>query len=118
MRLTRDAWQVTARPGIVEKFIGPGNAPLNDIDLDLWQYMLAEALGCLSEEKGYRGRSKQTVTLRNDPPTGGRTRMMEVSPHLTVWTPIKSSGVAEENLNAGLDRLMPIYQWISQTIEG
>ena len=117
MRLTRDAWQVTARPSIVEKFIGPGNSPLSGIDLDIWQSMLTEALECLSEERGYRGRSKQSVTLRNEPKTGDRTRMMDVSPHLTVWTPIKSSGVLEENLNAGLDRLMPIHQWVSQAIE-
>jgi hypothetical protein len=117
MRLTRDAWQVTARPSIVEKFIGPGNTPLGDIDSSLWQSMLTEALGCLSEERGYRGRSKQSVTLRKKPRTGDRTRIMDVSPHLTVWTPIESSGVVEENLNAGLDRLMPIYQWMSQAIE-
>lgn len=117
MRLTRDAWQVTARPGIVEKFIGPGNAPLGDIDADLWQSMLTEALGCLSEEREYRGRAKQLVTLRNKPPTGDRTRTMEVSPHFTIWALIESSGDMESYLRAGIDRLKPIYEWVSRAIE-
>jgi hypothetical protein len=117
IRLTRDAWQVTARPSIVEKFIGPGNTPLSDIDPDLWQSMLIEALECLSEEKDYRGRAKQLVTFQNKPRTGDRTRIMEVSPHLTIWTLMQSSGDIERNLQAGIDRLKRIYDWVSRIIE-
>ena len=117
MRLTRDAWQVTSRPSIVEKFIGSGDAPLGDIDTNHWRSMLAEALACLSEEREYRGRAKQLVTFRNEPRTGERARIMEVSPHLTIWTIIESSGVVEDKLKDGLDRLKPIYQWVSRAIE-
>ena len=117
MRLTRDAWQVTARPGIVEEFIGPGNAPLGDINSALWQSMLTEALGCLSEDREYRGRAKQVVTLRNQPIGRDRTRTMEVSPHLTIWTPVESSDDMETQLKVEIDRLTPIYQWVSRAIE-
>jgi hypothetical protein len=113
LRLTRDAWQVTARPSILEEIIGFGNIPLQDIDADLWESMLAEALNCLSEEKGYRGRNTQEVTLANQPRKGDKTRTMEVSPHLTIWTPIEASGDMERNLKTGKDRLTPIYNWVS-----
>lgn len=113
LRFTRDAWQVTYRPSIVEKFIGPGNISIKDIDSGLWQSILAEALDCLSEEKRYRGRTTQAVTLANQPKQGDKTRTMEVSPHLTIWTPIEASGDIESNLMVGIDRLTPMYNWVS-----
>ncbi len=114
MRLTRDAWQRAARLSIVEKFIGPGNAPLGDIDSSHWQSMLSEALGCLSKEREYRGRAKQLVTLRKQSNRGDRTRTMQVSPHLTIWTSVESSGDMEAQLGMGIDRLTPIYDWVSR----
>ena len=112
LRLVRDAWQVTARPSIIERFIGLGNIALRDIDSDLWESMLAEALACLSEERGYRGRATQDVTLKNQPKRGDRKRKMQVSPHLTLWTPVTSSGDMRTLLEVGIGRLMPIYDWV------
>ena len=114
MRHTRDAWQVTARPSIVEKYIGPSNVSLSDIDAELWQSMLTEALGCLSKGRGYRGRSKQLVTITSQSNTGERKRMMTVSPHLTIWTPIESSDDIERRLKVAIDRLKPLYNWVSR----
>ena len=87
LRFTRDAWQAASRPSIVEKFIGPGDISIKNIDSELWQSMLAEAIECLSEEKGYRGRASQLVTLANQSSQHDKTRRMGVSPHLTIWTP-------------------------------
>ena len=114
--MTRDAWQVTARPSIIEKFIGPENGPLTEIHSALWQSMIQEALSCLSVERDYRGRAQQLVTLRNRPKTGNNPRIMEVSPHLTFWTSIASSDNTESHLRWGIDRLMPIYEWIVRTV--
>jgi hypothetical protein len=114
LRLVRDAWQVTARPRIVEEIIGIGNIPLSEIDHDLWESMLTEALTCLSEERAYRGRARQDVTLRNQPNRGDRSRQMEVSPHLTIWTPIESSGDMKSHLGIGIDRLTSIHEWVSR----
>ena len=115
LRLVRDAWQVTARPSIIERFIGIGNIALQDIDSDLWESMLTEALACLSEERGYRGRAIQDVTLKNQPKRGDRKREMQVSPHLTIWTPIASSGDMRTQFEVGIDRLTLIYDWVSRT---
>ena len=112
LRLTRDAWQVAARPNIVERFIGPDNLPLADIDPDLWETMLTEALECLSEEREYRGRAKQVVTLASPSMAGDRTRTKEVSPHLTIWTPIEASEDVEHSLRAASNRLQPLYEWL------
>lgn len=117
LRLVRDAWQVTARPSILEQFIGFGNIPLRDIDPDHWESMLTEALACLSEKRAYRGRTKQVVTLKNQPNRGDRSRTMEVSPHLTIWTPVESSGDIGAHLRVGIDRLTPIYNWVSRVSE-
>ena len=114
LRFTRDAWQAASRPSIVEKFIGPGDISIKNIDSELWQSMLAEAIECLSEEKGYRGRASQLVTLANQSSQRDKTRRMGVSPHLTIWTPVESSGDMETHLGVGIDRLTPIYDWVSR----
>jgi hypothetical protein len=114
LRLTRDAWQAACRPNIVEKFIGPGDISTKNIDAELWQSMLAEAKECLSEEKGYRGRASQSVTFANKPSQGDKSRRMGVSPHLTIWTPVESSGDMETHLKVGIDRLTPIHDWVSR----
>jgi hypothetical protein len=117
MRLTRDAWQVTARPSIVEKHIGRENIRLTGIDLNTWQSMLTEALECLDEDRDYRGRAKQLVTLRNEPKAGPRARIMEVSPHLTFWTSIERQGDMERRIAAGIERLTPIYEWVAKAVQ-
>ena len=113
LRFTRDAWQAASRPSIAEKFIGPGDVSIKDIDSVLWESMLAEALDCLSEEKSYRGRATQVVTLASQPKHGDQSRIMEVSPHLTVWTPIEALDDMGSSLKMGKNRLTPIYDWVS-----
>jgi hypothetical protein len=117
MTLTRDAWQVTSRPSIVEESICPEHCPLNTIDPLLWRSMLNEALACLSEERDYLGRAQQLVTLRNRPKTGNQRRVMEVSPHLTIWTRIEPLGDKKAQIRSGIDRLTPIYEWVTRRIE-
>ena len=73
----RDAWQVVARPPIVEKMIGGSPRLLHTLDPQDWEAMLREAYACLNPDRGHRGRGKQVVTT-----TTGVTRTMEVSPHL------------------------------------
>jgi len=113
VRFTRDAWQVTSRPSIVEKYLHGREIPISEFDPSLWHTMLGEALDCLSEAKDYRGRNEHVVTLANQPKKGPRTRSMEVSPHLTIWTPINLSGDVMAELVAGLKRLQPVHEWIS-----
>jgi len=114
LNLRRDAWQATARPDILEGVIGVGNISLQDIDPNLWKSMLDEALACLSEEKDYRSRATQNITLKGQPSRGGRRRKMGVSPHLTIWTSVALSGDVETQLKIGIDRLTPIYDWVSK----
>jgi len=113
LRLVRDAWQVGIRLNILEEVIGLGDVPIRDIDSDLWKSMLGEALACLSEKRAYRGRTEQLVTLRKQSNRGELSRTMQVSPHLTIWTPVESSGDTEAQLGMGIDRLTPIYDWVS-----
>ena len=113
LRLVRDAWQAGIRLSILEEFIGFGDVPIRDIDSDLWKSMLGEALACLSEKRAYRGRTEQLVTLRKQSNRGELSRTMQVSPHLTIWTPVESSGDTEAQLGMGIDRLTPIYDWVS-----
>ena len=47
------------------------------MDDDLWQTLLREALTCLDESRGYRGRGRQAVTLAS-PSAASRTRTMAV----------------------------------------
>jgi len=117
VRFMRDAWQVTSRPSIVEQLIGGREIPISEIDPPLWYSMLGEALDCLNEAKEYRGRNEQVVTLANQPKKGPRSRSMEVSPHLTIWTPINLSGDVMAELVAGLKRLQPVHDWISKVTQ-
>lgn len=73
----RDAWQVVARPPILEKLIGGSPRLLHTLDDATWRAMLIEAYACLDEARGHRARARQTVTM-----TTGANRTLEVSPHL------------------------------------
>ena len=114
VRFTRDAWQVTSRPRISEKYIGGRVYPISEIDSRRWHSLLGEALDCLNEAKGYRGRATQEITLAHQPKNGSRIRSMEVSPHLTIWTPLDLSGDVMADLKAGVKRLEPVHEWISR----
>jgi hypothetical protein len=75
----RDAWQVVARPPILEKTIGGSPRLLHTLAPDAWEAMLREAYNCLDGERGHRGRARQAVTM-----TTGAIRELEVSPHLQL----------------------------------
>lgn len=114
LNLTRDAWQVTSRPMIIEENIGGKDTPISKISAEIWVEMLEEALDCLNAESGHRGRSQQTVTLRKPPKNGPRERVMPVSPHLTIWTPVSSSDAEEAEIETVRNRLLPIYKWVKR----
>lgn len=114
IRMTRDAWQVTSRPLIVEEYIGGKEYSLAEVNEEQWQSILNEAVGCLDESRGYRGRSSQEVTLAKPQKNGEQKRVLPVSPHLNVWTAISLEGDITENVNAGMTLLAPVYEWISR----
>jgi hypothetical protein len=78
----RDAWQVVARPPILEKLIGGSPRLLHTLTAEAWTAMLREAYNCLDAERGRRGRARQAVTL-----TSGAIREFDVSPHLQLRQP-------------------------------
>lgn len=105
----RDAWQGASRPDIVEKYLGGKEFCLSEIDTKLWQFILEEALTCLDENKKYKGRKKkQLVTLTN----GNREVEKDISPHLTIQIKIANYGNITDNLQKGIERLKPIYNWL------
>jgi hypothetical protein len=114
VRITRDAWQVTSRPFIVEEYIGGKEHALPEIDEMLWRSMLNESLGCLDETKRYRGRKSQEVTLANKQKNGEQKRVLPVSPHLYVWTEISMEKDISDNVKAGLAQLALVYEWIAR----
>lgn len=116
IRFTRDAWQATSRPDIVEKYFGGREFPLKEMHPELWTSILKEALGCLDEKRMYRGRNLQTVTLAKKPRNGSQTRTLQVSPHLTIWTPIDLSEDVITDLNNGISRLEPVHNWINKLV--
>jgi len=115
VQLARDAWQVTARPKIVEQYIGPAHKPISHIDFSLWRSMVQEGLSCLSEEKMFRARALQSVTLEGQKGLPNRKRLMEVSPHLTIWTPVDISVASSESISAAIELLKPVHDWMSQS---
>lgn len=117
IRFSRDAWQVTSRPAIIERHLGGKEFSLAEMDAHQWSNTLNEALGCLNEKSNYRSRAKQTVTLENKPRNGEQLRVMEVSPHLTVWSPLSLSGNIQENLENKIAELKPVYDWIKEASE-
>ena len=112
---TRDAWQVTSRPNIVEKYIGGREASFVEIDSDHWTSALNEALECLNKETSFRGRAKQSVTLENKPKNGEQVRVMDVSPHITIWSPMSLEGNLKENIKNKIAELQPVYDWVERT---
>jgi T5orf172 domain-containing protein len=116
LQFMRDAWQVASRPEIEEKYFGGNKFPFSNLDDDLWTAILKEALGCLDEKQGYRARNKQKVTYKKPPKKGDQIRLMPVSPHLTIYTPVSMEGDIEVNLKNGFKLLEPVYDWVSRLI--
>jgi hypothetical protein len=113
IQFTRDAWQVTSRPEIVEKdFGGKSDIPISEMYSERWTTILTEALGCLNKQEQYRGRNQQPVTLKLK--RGDQIRIMQVSPHLRIWTPIDLFENMASNLERGITRLQPVHEWVSR----
>lgn len=112
IRFSRDAWQASARPAIKENFIGGREFSFAECNTEIWLSILTEAAACLNEEKFYHGRKKQRVTLIRKPKSGEQIRVMEVSPHLTIWTPITLDGDIQENIRQKILALGPIHHWV------
>ncbi|WP_042317126.1 GIY-YIG nuclease family protein [Paraburkholderia terrae] len=114
LRFARDAWQATARPSILEENLGGREFHLPELTGDLWHTILTEALGCLNKERNYLGRARQTVTLVRKAGLEPESRIMEVSPHLTIWTPVDPSRDSVDELSSAIERLLPIHDWASK----
>ena len=110
----RDAWQITARPEIVEQYFGGSEISISEMDSERWKSILTEALGCLNKQKHYCGRGKQRVTLVNKKGEQTPKDDMEVSPHLTISTPIDLLGNIASNMERGFTLLRPVYEWVSE----
>ena len=114
IKFMRDAWQGPSRPHIIEEYINDQETPMTEMGTELWRSTLTEALACLNEDKQYRGRSKQEVTLAKQPKNGEIKRTMWVTPHLHISTPIDTSNNVIGNLEAGISRLKPVYAWVAK----
>jgi T5orf172 domain len=111
VRFTRDAWQGPARLKIVEENLIKKDISISEISSDIWETTLKEALSCLNDKKQYRGRNRQMVTLMNHPENGKREKW--VCPHLGIKTPININADLAIELQAGINRLKPIYNWVA-----
>lgn len=114
IRFSRDAWQASSRSAIKESLIGGKEISLSACNTETWLSILTEAATCLNEEKNFHGRKKQSVTLISKQQNGEQARIMEVSPHLTIWTPINTDGDIQEDLRKKLLILDPIYHWVKE----
>src|SRR5699024_7544481 len=112
IRFCRDAWQVTARPTIEESHLGGREFSFAELTPDIWSRILGEALACLDEERKYRGRKKQWVTLENITKNGEHKRLMDVSTHLTIWAPVSRGVDVTGNIEERIEELTPVYQWV------
>jgi hypothetical protein len=103
---TRDYWQVSARPRIVEKYIVPTPILLHQLTDGVWRSALEGAEACLDERKGLRGRATQEVTLAD-----GRRVTGGVSPHLTFVYPAAGPVSWPAFLAEARARMQPLYDW-------
>lgn len=115
IRFTRDAWQVQSRPCIDEKYIGGSEPSFSQISPDQWLRILSEALDCLDREKNFLGRAKQRVTRKKKSENGEQLCDMEVTPHLTIWTPLILSENMQRTIAETISELKPVYDWVKNT---
>ncbi|WP_449540596.1 GIY-YIG nuclease family protein [Enterobacter ludwigii] len=114
LRFVRDAWQVTARPSILEEYLGGRKFSLSELTEDLWHNILTEAIGCLKEERNALSRAHQNVTLVRKAGPDAEPVKMQVSPHLQILTPIDLLLDSGEELAAAIECLRPIHEWASK----
>ena len=110
----RDAWQVAARPPIVEKLIGASPLALHALTHEEWARMLAEAYECLDASRGHRGRAQQRLTT-----TSGQKRVYGVSPHLQLrqaFWPREPSKLAgwRASLDETMSNLRPLHRLVTE----
>lgn len=109
----RDAWQAASRPEIKEKYIGGRPFRFNELSEENWQRILNEALDCLDKEQGYQKRNTQNVTLVKKDGTS-HSRVMQVSPHLTIGSPLAVGDDVERSLRDKINELTVIYRWMTE----
>ncbi|AXE99291.1 hypothetical protein CUJ88_13065 [Paraburkholderia hospita] len=114
LRFARDAWLATSRPDIVEQLLGEREFRLSELTEEIWHTILSEAIRCLNEDRSYRGRGRQAVTLLRKAGPDAESRMMPVTPHLTIWAPIDPERDLTEDLSAAIERLAPVHEWASK----
>lgn len=113
MTFYRDAWQAASRPEIREKHIGGREFSLDKLTRGEWECILNEALNCLDKERGYQRRNTQDVTLvKKD--GSHLVRSMQVSPHLTIWSPLVINDNVEASIRNKFNQLSHIYRWMMQ----
>lgn len=112
----RDAWQVASRPEIKEKYIGGREFRLSELTSEKWQCVLREALECLDEKHDYRKRNTQSVTVIKKNGTA-TSRIMQVSPHLTIWSPLVIDDNIERAVGDKINELASIYRWMMELTE-
>ncbi|EPN2803413.1 GIY-YIG nuclease family protein [Serratia marcescens] len=113
MTFYRDAWQAASRPEIREKYIGGREFSLNELTYIKWKCILNEALYCLDKEYNYQRRNTQDVTIiKKDGSNPART--MQVSPHLTIWSPLIINDNINDSIRNKLNQLIHIYRWMMQ----
>jgi len=109
---SRDAWQISTRPAIVEQWLGgAAPVPLSELTRSRWKSILVEAYACLNASKGRRARARQEVTLIKK----GKTAK-DVSPHLQIkrvlqLTATQGSAQMLEAMGVARDLLMPVREW-------
>ena len=104
---TRDYWQATSRPPIVERNIAPTPVLLSQMTEHLWHQALEDALACLDPNKNRRGRANQGVTLARS----GVRVIGPVSPHLKFVLPAPPRSPWPEFLAQAKEFMQPFYDW-------
>lgn len=113
IRFSRDAWQGASRLNIRERFVGGREYLLSELNRKIWGSILDEALTCLDENKGFRGRKRNyPVTLESD----GRKLKKDISPHLTIWAFLSIDGNIEDNIKMKISELQHVYDWVLEAI--
>ncbi|MCZ6503593.1 MAG: hypothetical protein O6945_13895 [Gammaproteobacteria bacterium] len=115
--MKRDAWQMAARPRILEGLVGDKSHSIESLETDTWQEIVSEAYDCLNGPN-HRGRATQSVTVVSS----GERREMPVSPHFGVsvmlWKVAPPNlNLAAESIKAKKAMLQPIYDYVSTVIQ-
>lgn len=108
----RDAWQVSSRPAIEERYIGLSGRALTELQPEGWKRTLQEAYDCLDAERGHRHRGRQVVTTKS-----GRVEL-PVSPHLQFRQQISDAAETQRDwaprLRRAREALQPLYDYVKE----